>query len=252
MQNVENLNPEVLIDGDVMSRDVVASNRVVAFWRTMIGKKVVMAVTGGMFVLFVIGHMLGNLKAFSGPAEINAYSQFLREVGRPELDYGQLLWTVRIVLLICVVLHVTAAIQLTRMNWAARPVSYSAKRDIETTFSARLMRWSGVLLVIFIIFHLLHLTAGFVGFRAGQFRHLAVYQNVVIAFAVWPVAAFYIIAMGALCLHLSHGIWSMLQTLGWSTARSEAKLKSISRVIAIVVFLGFTSVPVAVLARWLR
>jgi succinate dehydrogenase / fumarate reductase cytochrome b subunit len=96
------------------------------------------------------------------------------------------------------------------------------------------------------------LTGGVVGFRAGQFKHLAVYQNVVAAFAVLPVAIFYIVAMGALCLHLSHGIWSMLQTLGWSTARNEATLKIISRVIASIVFLGFASVPVAVVAGWLR
>ena len=109
-----------------------------------------------------------------------------------------------------------------------------------------------MLLVAFIIFHLLHLTGGVVGFEAGQFKHLAVYQNVLAAFAVWPVALFYIVAMGALCLHLSHGIWSMLQTLGWSSARNEAKLKVLSLVIGIIVFLGFTSVPVAVMAGWLH
>jgi succinate dehydrogenase / fumarate reductase cytochrome b subunit len=114
------------------------------------------------------------------------------------------------------------------------------------------MRWGGVLLVVFIIFHLLHLTGGVVGFKAGQFKHLAVYQNVMAAFAVWPVALFYILAMGALCLHLSHGIWSMLQTLGWSNARNAATLKFLSRAIAIVVFLGFTSVPVAVMGGWLH
>ena len=114
------------------------------------------------------------------------------------------------------------------------------------------MRWGGVLLVAFVIFHLLHLTGGVVGFRAGQFKDLAVYQNVVAAFAVWPVALFYIVAMGALCLHLDHGIWSMLQTLGWNTARNEAALKILSRVIAIVVFVGFSSVPVAVMVGWLH
>jgi len=115
-----------------------------------------------------------------------------------------------------------------------------------------MMRWGGVLLVAFVIFHLLHLTRGVVGFEAGQFKHLAVYQNVLAAFAVWPVALFYIVAMGALCLHPSHGIWSMLQTLGWNSARNEAKLKIVSRVIAIVVFVGFVSVPVSVMAGWLH
>jgi succinate dehydrogenase / fumarate reductase cytochrome b subunit len=221
-------------------------------WGTVIGQKVVMAITGIVLIGFVIAHMLGNLKIFAGPNEINDYSRFLREVGSPELSYGQLLWLVRIILLISVTLHITAALQLTRMSWAARPTGYTVKRDIETTFAARAMRWGGVLLVVFVIFHLLHLTVGVVGFRAGQFKHLAVYENVVAAFAVLPVAIFYIVAMGALCLHLSHGIWSMLQTLGWSTARNEATLKIISRVIASIVFLGFASVPVAVVAGWLR
>jgi succinate dehydrogenase / fumarate reductase cytochrome b subunit len=214
MKNAKNLNPVVHRDGVGMTRDMVASNHVLALWRTVIGKKVVMAVTGVVLIGFVIAHMLGNLKIFSGPNEINAYSRFLREVGSPELSYGQLLWLVQIVLLVCVILHITAAIQLTPMSWAARPIRYTVKRDIETTFAARMMRWGGVLLVVFVIFHLLHLTGGVVGFGAGQFKHLAVYQNVVEAFSVWPVTLFYIVAMGALCLHLSHGIWSMLQTLG--------------------------------------
>ena len=249
METSKNLNPVVPLH---MTRSVAVSHRLTAFWHTLIGKKVVMAVTGIVFIGFVIGHVFGNLKIFAGPDEINAYSRFLREVGMPELGYGQLLWLVRIVLLVSVTLHITAAVQLTRMSRAARPIGYAAKRDIETSWAARTMRWGGVLLVAFIVFHLLHLTGGVVGFGAGQFKHLAVYQNVVAAFAVWPVAVFYIVAMGALCLHLSHGIWSMLQTLGWNTARNEATLKIISQVIAIVVFIGFTSVPVAVMTGWLR
>src|ERR1017187_28939 len=106
-----------------------APNRLLALWSSVIGKKVVMAFTGAVLILFVIAHMVGNLKIFSGPDEINAYSRFLREVGWPELGYGQLLWIVRSVLLICVGLHVTAAIQLTLMNWRARPVGYTAKKD---------------------------------------------------------------------------------------------------------------------------
>jgi succinate dehydrogenase / fumarate reductase cytochrome b subunit len=236
----------------VTTTRTLANHRVVAFWHTMVGKKVVMAGTGVVLVLFVIAHMLGNLKIYSGPDEINAYSKFLREVGMPELAYGQLLWVVRITLLACVALHITAAVQLSRMSWAARPLAYNVKRNVETTFAARMMRWGGALLVAFVVFHLLHLTAGAVGFRTGQFKDLAVYQNVVAAFTVWPIALFYVVAMGALCLHLYHGIWSMLQTLGWNTARNQNVLKILSRVIAIVVFLGFSSVPVSVFAGWLR
>jgi succinate dehydrogenase / fumarate reductase cytochrome b subunit len=251
MANNTSLNPAHTA-GDVTTRSMAATHRALAFWDTMIGKKVVMAVTGIVLVGFVIAHMAGNLKIFSGSSEINGYSRFLREVGMPGLAYGQLLWVVRFVLLACVALHITAALQLSRMSWAARPVGYHVKRNIETTFAARMMRWGGVLLVAFIVFHLLHMIAGVVGFRAGQFKDLAVYQNVVAAFAVWPISVFYIIAMGALCLHLYHGIWSMLQTLGWNTARSETTLRIVSRVIAIVVFLGFSAVPVSVLGGWLH
>jgi len=236
----------------VTTTRTLANHRLVALWHTMVGKKVVMAVTGVVLILFVLAHMMGNLKIFSGRDEINAYSRFLREVGMPELAYGQLLWVVRIILLACVGLHITAAVQLSQMSWAARPLAYRVKRNVETTFAARMMRWGGALLVAFVVFHLLHLTVGAVGFRAGQFKDLAVYQNVVAAFSVWPIALFYVVAMAALCLHLYHGIWSMLQTLGWNTARSQTTLKILSRAIAIVVFLGFSSVPVSVFAGWLR
>lgn len=229
-----------------------APNRLGALWGSVIGKKVVMAVTGAVLILFVIAHMLGNLKIFSGPEEINAYSRFLREVGWPELGYGQLLWIVRAILFICVILHITAAWQLTRMNWQARPVGYESRKNVETTWGALTMRWGGVLLAVFIVFHLFHFTGGMVGFQPGQFEHLMVYQNVVAGFLVWPISVFYIISMGALCLHLDHGIWSMLQTLGWVTVDNTKSLKIVSRVIALVIFAGFVSVPISVLAGWVH
>jgi len=133
-------------------------------------------------ILFVIAHLAGNLKIFSGQEEINAYSRFLREAGWPELGYGQLLWIVRIVLLVCAFLHITAAIQLTRMNWQARPVDYESRRDVETTWAAVTMRWGGLLLTVFVVFHLFHFTGGLVGFQPGEFEHLMVYQNVVAGF----------------------------------------------------------------------
>jgi succinate dehydrogenase / fumarate reductase, cytochrome b subunit len=227
-------------------------NRLLALWSSVIGKKVVMAVTGAVLILFVIAHMLGNLKIFSGPEEINAYSRFLREVGWPEFGYGQLLWIVRIVLFVCAILHITAAVQLTRINWQARPVGYESKKNVETTWGALTMRWGGVLLAVFIVFHLFHFTGGMVGFEPGQFEDLMVYQNVVAGFAVWPIALFYIIAMAALGLHLDHGIWSMLQTLGWVTIGNTKSLRAISRIVAILIFAGFVSVPISVLAGWLH
>jgi len=229
-----------------------APNRLLALWSNVIGKKVVMAVTGAVLILFVIMHMVGNLKIFSGPEEINAYSRFLREVGRPELDYGQLLWIVRAVLLLCAVLHITAATQLTILNRQARPVGYGDKKNVETTWGAVTMRWGGVLLAVFIVFHLFHFTGGVVGFQPGEFEHLMVYQNVVAGFHVVPISLFYIIAMAALCLHLDHGIWSMLQTLGWVNVDNTKSLRVFSRIVALVIFAGFISVPISVLAGWVR
>ncbi|HTQ43336.1 MAG TPA: succinate dehydrogenase cytochrome b subunit [Polyangiaceae bacterium] len=228
------------------------SNPAVALWSTMVGKKVVMAVTGFVLVGFVVGHMLGNLKIFLGADAIDTYAVFLRTMGEPLFPYSAALWAVRIVLLTCVALHVTAAVQLTRMSWAARPEHYDVKQSIATTYAARTARWSGVILIAFIVFHLLHLTAGRVGFRPGEFQHLAVYHNVVAGFSIWYVALFYVVAMACLCLHLDHGIWSMLQTLGWNDARSTPFLRALSRGVAMVVFLGFISVPVAVLGGWVR
>jgi len=234
------------------ARRAITLNPLALFWKTAVGKKIVMATTGAVLVLFVIMHMVGNLKILHGPDEINAYAAFLREVGQPELGYGQLLWIVRIALLVCVFLHVTAAVQLTRMNQQARPVGYNTKTNKETTFAAMTMRWGGFLLLIFVVFHLLHLTAGAVGFQAGQFKHLAVYQNVMAAFKVWPVAVFYIVAMAALGMHLYHGIWSALQTLGFITSRNTRTLRNICRLVALIIFIGFVSVPVSVLAGWLQ
>jgi len=233
-------------------RRVWSSNPAVVLWGTMVGKKVVMAVTGLVLVGFVLAHMLGNLKIFLGAETIDTYAVFLRTMGEPLFPYNLLLWTVRIVLLNCVGLHITAAVQLTRMSWAARPEAYDTKASIATTYAARTMRWSGVILALFIVYHLLHLTAGAVAFQPGQFVHLSVYHNVVAGFSVWYVSLFYIVAMACLCLHLDHGIWSMLQTLGWNNARTTPFLKGLSRVLALLVFAGFISVPVAVLAGWLR
>jgi len=223
------------------------TNPIAIFWATAIGKKVVMAVTGVIMIGFVIMHVLGNLKVFAGADEMNTYARFLRTVGQPELGYGDALWIVRIVLLTAVTLHIIAAVQLTRMSWAARSVKYTDRKNVESTLAARLMRWGGLLLAIFIVFHIMHFTLGVVGFAPGQYQDLHAYENVVAGFSVWPVAVFYIIAMAALCLHLDHGIWSMLQTLGWSTSQNEGRLRAISRVIAILIFAGFISVPLGVM-----
>lgn len=233
-------------------RGPLTVNVVAALWNTMVGKKIVMAVTGAVWVAFLVAHVAGNLKIFAGSRAIDAYAVFLREAGAPVFGYGELLWVVRIVLLASVVLHVTAAAQLSRLSLTARPTGYGTYRPIETTFAALTMRWSGVLIAVFVIFHLLHLSTGAVGFRPGQYVPLAVYHNMVLAFAQWPITVGYVLAMAALCLHLDHAVWSMLQTVGWSPARRTRALKTLSRIVAAAVFAGFVSVPLAVLAGWVR
>jgi succinate dehydrogenase / fumarate reductase cytochrome b subunit len=228
-----------------------STNPAVTLWGTMVGQKVIMAVTGIILVGFVIGHMLGNLKIFLGAEAIDHYAVFLREVGEPLVPYEFLLWTARIILLVSALLHIAAAVGLTRMNWAARPQAYQTKRSLAATYASLTMRASGVVLALFIVYHLLHMTAGVVGFRPGQFHHLSVYQNAVAGFSVWYVTAIYVVAMAALCLHLDHGVWSMFQTLGLNNARTTPVLRAVSRGVAILVFAGFTVVPVAVLIGWI-
>lgn len=227
------------------------TNPVVALWSTAVGKKVVMAVTGVVLVGFVIAHMLGNLKIFLGEKAIDEYAIFLRTVGEPLFPYEVLLWIARIILLVSVGLHIWAAVELTLMNRAARPESYAAKQSLASTYASRTMRYSGVIVALFIVYHILHFTVGAVGFKPGQYEHLKVFGNVVAGFSVWYVSLFYILAMAALCMHLDHGFWSMFQTLGMNNGRLSAALQVVSHVVAAGVFVGFVSVPVAVLAGWL-
>lgn len=234
------------------SRGVWSTNPAVALWQTMVGKKVVMAVTGFILVGFVVAHMLGNLKVFLGAKAIDTYAAFLREIGEPLLPYSLLLWVARIILLTSVVLHIVAAVELTAMNWTARPDGYLDKQSLATTYASRTMRWSGVILALFVVYHLLHLTVGAVGFKPGEFEHLSVHRNLVAGFSVWYVSLFYILAMAALCLHLDHGVWSMFQSLGLCNARLTPALRALSRAVGLVVFAGFISVPVAVLAGWIH
>ena len=139
------------------------------------------------------------------------------------------------------------------MSWAARPDGYTLKRDIETTFAARMMRWGGVLLAIFIVFHILHFTLGAVGFSPGQFKDLQVYENVVAGLSVSACRGLLHCGMGALCLHLDHGIWSMLQTLGWSSTRNARTLQILSRCCCCHRRVcGVHMVPISVMAGWLR
>jgi succinate dehydrogenase / fumarate reductase cytochrome b subunit len=221
----------------------------VAIYRTTIGQKVIMAVTGFILVLFVIAHMLGNLHAFQGAQELNAYGAFLRQVGEPALSDAQALWTVRIILLVSALLHIWSAVSLTKLDLESRPVGYRRKQMINASLAARTMRYSGVLLAVFIVFHILHFTIGTLlpGFRPGD-----VYANVVRGFSSPLVALFYVVAMVALGLHLYHGVWSMFQTLGLNNRGRTRFWGGLATVVAVVVALGMISVPVAVLARIIR
>ncbi|MDP9200613.1 MAG: succinate dehydrogenase cytochrome b subunit [Gemmatimonadota bacterium] len=212
--------------------------RLRAFYASMVGKKVVMGVTGLIGIGFVILHSLGNLLVFRGPEAINSYSHFLK-------SSGELLWTLRIVLIVAVVLHVIAAVELTRQSRAARPIGYSRRESQVATIASRTMRWGGALLLVFIVLHILHFTTGTIR-PAGVFTREDVYANVVASFRIWWVSLIYVVAMIALGLHLFHGAWSSVRSIGVSPPSPQPLNRKISGVIAILVWAAFTAIPVAV------
>ncbi len=210
------------------------------YYRTSTGKKMVMAVTGAIIFGFVVIHMLGNLQVFRGPEVLNHYAAFLQGL-------GGVLWVMRGIMLIAVVLHIVSATQVTLQSWAARPEGYAVQRYRETTYAARTMRWGGPIILLFIIYHLLHFTFGTVHPTAGHFDKANVYQNVVMGFQVPWVAGFYILASMAVGLHLYHGAWSMLQTMGISHPGWNRWRKAFAVVFALAVTIGNISMPIAVL-----
>src|ERR1700749_4157420 len=218
---------------------VPRDNRAPGFWAPTVGKKIVMAVTGILLFVFVIGHLLGNLQVFEGPAKLNAYGAFLHSI-------GEFLWPVRIILLIAVTLHIVATVQLALLKKRARPVCYSVKKAIASSYASRTMYWSGPIVLAFVIFHLLHLTAGYIH-PGAAFIDADVYHNVVTGFQVWWVSVWYIFSVILLGLHLRHGIWSMFQSLGMNHPRHTPILKSTAWVVALVIVLGYISIPISVM-----
>jgi succinate dehydrogenase / fumarate reductase cytochrome b subunit len=212
------------------------------FWRSTIGKKVVMAVTGVLLIAFVISHVLGNLLYFRGEEAMREYALLLRQT-------GALLWVARGGLLLAAVLHVVAAVQLTRRDMAARPVGYQKRDPQVSTFAARTIRIGGFVLLFFIVYHILHFTVGTVH---PDFRHLEPFHNINVGLSVPWVAAFYIVAMAALGLHLYHGTWAAFRTLGWVKPTHHPLRRRVATVLAVAVWLGFTAIPVAVLAGVVR
>lgn len=210
-----------------------------------------MAVTGLVGIGFVIAHLAGNLQAFIGPAKFNAYSALLHG------PLNELVWLLRVVLIVAVVLHVLMAYQLTMISRAARPIAYQTREPQVATLASRTMKWGGVLLLVFIVFHLLHFTtdtvdpAGWRGMTDTQGRR-DVYGNLVSSFRIWWVSAFYIVAMLALGMHLFHGAWSSLRTLGYAKPSGHPLKRRIALGVAIAIWLGFTVVPIGVIAGIIR
>ncbi|MGH9014647.1 MAG: succinate dehydrogenase cytochrome b subunit [Acidimicrobiia bacterium] len=216
----------------------------VEFYRSAIGKKWVMAVTGVIGMGYVFAHMVGNLHVFEGPGQINEYGEWLRELLDPPFPRTFTLWMLRTVLIVAIALHLHAAYALTRMNRRARPTRYQSDRDyVAATFAARTMRWTGIIVGLFIVYHLLDLTWGAAnpGFVRGD-----VYRNTVASFEQWPVTIAYIVANLALGLHLYHGAWSLFQSVGWNSPRFNPWRRYFATAFAVVVTAGFISVPVAV------
>ncbi len=214
------------------------------FWQTTVGKKAVMAVTGIILFGFVVGHLVGNLQIYEGPKKLNDYAVFLR-------THEGLLWSARIGLLISVVLHIWSSFQLWLLHREARPVGYVKKKNLNSSYASRTMYWSGPIVLAFVIFHLLHLTFGAVH-PGGAFVEGDVYSNVVTGFQFWPVSAFYIIAMVLLCMHLYHGLWSLFNTLGFSHPVYTPWIQRFAKLIAILIAIGNISIPVAVLAGFIK
>jgi len=209
----------------------------VRFYQTSLGKKVVMAVTGAVMFGFLVTHCAGNLQVFEGAEKMNDYAVLLRK-------FGAALWIARLVLLVSVVLHIVAAIQLTKLNSDARPVAYVRKESVQASYASRTMMWSGPIILAFLIYHLLHMTFGTVH---PDFQELHPYENVVTGFQVPVVSIAYIVAMLMLGFHLYHGAWSMFQTLGVNHPRYTPILKRASAIVTVLLIAGFISVPLAVM-----
>ena len=217
--------------------------------RSLVGKKIVMAVTGGILFVFVVAHLLGNLKVFQGPEHFNAYAEGLRTVGAPFFGRGWVLWMVRSVLLASLFAHIWAAVGVTRASWRARPVAYRRLDLVETTYAARTMRWGGVIIFVYVVYHLLDLTFGRVNpsFVPGD-----VYHNLVASFQRWPVSVAYIVAMVVVGLHCYHGLWSALQTLGLHRPPTVAWRRGVAGGIAAAITAGYVAIPLAVLGGVVR
>jgi succinate dehydrogenase cytochrome b subunit len=212
-------------------------------WESSVGKKWVMAITGLIWVAYLITHVVANLLVFQGASRINAYSAFLHGTGGA-------LWIPRVVLIAALVFHVVAAAQLAGRRYEARPTGYAAGRDPQvSSVAARSIRWGGALILAFLVYHVLHFTVGTVH---PDFVEGDPYHNVAAGFRSLPVVIVYVVAMAAVGLHLYHGVWSSGRSLGMSPPSPRPLRRSIALVLALLVWLGFTVIPIAVYAGVIR
>ncbi len=213
-------------------------------WDSSVGKKTVMAVSGLLMLLYLIAHMYGNLKIFFGPGTFDEYAHWLRTLGEPFMHYEWTLWVVRVVLVVAVVAHAVSAYQLSRRDQKARPVKYAHPRR-RASYATHTMRYGGIILALFIVWHILDLTTGTV--HSGGFQNGHPYANVVDTFSTWYGNVIYLVAMLALGLHIQHGFYSAAQTLGVGSRSRDLVLKTLANVLAVVITLGFIAVPVGVM-----
>lgn len=217
------------------------------FWASSIGKKFVVAFTGIILAGFLAGHLTGNLLMYAGPEAFNNYALFLHGVA-----HGAGVWVARVVLLTSLVLHIVATIQLTTANRAARERQYEKDATVQASRSSLIMIWSGLTILAFVIFHILHFTVQVDATLAGYASEGNPYGMVILGFQNFLVSLFYIIAISLLCSHLSHGVGSVFQTLGWRTRKNATIVDGFAKFYAIAIWIGFISIPIAVLTGFLK
>ena len=219
--------------------------RVISLYRTSVGKKFYMALSGAVLIGFLFAHMVGNLKMYMGADAFNHYAEFLREIGYPILPHMVGLWMFRLVLLACVGLHMLSAWQVYTQSKNARGGSYKKEESLSFAYASRTMRWGGVIIGAFVVYHILHFT---VGSALPEFVHGEAYDNVIYGFENPLVVAFYVVTLIMITFHVYHGLWSALQTVGANHPKYNPFRRPLALGLALLLLLGFLTVPVGVMA----
>jgi succinate dehydrogenase / fumarate reductase cytochrome b subunit len=219
--------------------------RVISLYRTSVGKKFYMALSGAVLIGFLFAHMVGNLKMYMGADAFNHYAEFLREIGYPILPHMVGLWMFRLVLLACVGLHMLSAWQVYTQSKNARGGSYKKEESLSFAYASRTMRWGGVIIGAFVVYHILHFT---VGSALPEFVHGEAYDNVIYGFRNPLIVAFYVVTLIMITFHVYHGLWSALQTVGANHPKYNPFRRPLALGLALLLLLGFLTVPVGVMA----